>query len=388
MEAVFIKKARLSGIARYFVAGAVIASIVIGAFFLLPEILLMMHPKDYVLPDVPYFGHYSSDPGPFVMSAGAALAMLDAYWRNASPESIEEVNQQFSDTTYRYNLEYLAGYTNKRLGVPMAQVVSIKNIREMRRFLNPEQRTPLVVAQKLVADLDYAGKTIFFKLVIGLIDSQQKVIVHDYYFGDSYEVSYQDFETMWKGTPDAWRVLVARPEDFKKALAKLSKERPYPALSAQARRAIDRIRGPKREILKNFELALEHLYANRHEQAIAALRRVVDDPNAYLMSTNGRRFVYLDLAISHYLLKDYVAAEIAAKEAVELNNQLMTAQRDSDNIEFPRATAIKIIPDPWIWLGAIYEAQGKTDLAKKAYHDALLIDPLDERVLRRLERLM
>jgi tetratricopeptide (TPR) repeat protein len=376
--------------ARYYIFGAVVTAIAVSAFFLflLPKFSWMLYPMDYVIPDIPYFGHYSSDPGPFVTSAGAVLGILDAYWWNANLESLEKVNQQFSDMTYRYDLEYLSRYINKRFGAPMARTVNIKNVKEMRRFLNPEQRTPLVIAQKLVSDQGYEGKTTFFRLVIGVIDSQRKVIVHDYYFGDSYEISYQDFEKMWDGVPDAWRVLVARPDDFQSALAQLEGKRIYPALNAGSRKAIELTRGPKREMLKNFELALEHLYANRHSQAIAVLQKIIDDPNAHLMSTNGKRFVYLDLAISHYLLKDYASAEAAAIEAVELNKQLAAEKEDLGDIGFPRAADIIIIPDPWIWLGAIYEARGKNDLARKAYQDALLVDPLDERARRRLERLI
>ncbi len=73
------------------------------------------------------------------------------------------------------------------------------------------------------------------RVVIGYDDARQVVVLHDPSFGPAWEVSYQDFDTMWA----FWnRLFMATyPSDFARLLAKPSAGQPYPPRTAEQRAA-------------------------------------------------------------------------------------------------------------------------------------------------------
>ena len=49
-------------------------------------------------------------------------------------------------------------------------------------------------------------------LLIGIEDSQKKVVLQDYWFGNNYEVSFDDFNKLWEEMrPDAEKCLSGSP---------------------------------------------------------------------------------------------------------------------------------------------------------------------------------
>ena len=82
-------------------------------------------------------------------------------------------------------------------------------LEQVKKFVNPAKKTPVMVFQKSL--LDPENLTTRYRLVIGVFDKDEKVVVHDHYFGNNYEISYEDFEKMFQ--PNARAVLAVWPSD-------------------------------------------------------------------------------------------------------------------------------------------------------------------------------
>ncbi len=82
-------------------------------------------------------------------------------------------------------------------------------LEEIKKFVNPEKNWPVIIFQK--CSLNPGSTVSRFRVVIGLFDKDQKVIVHDHYFGNNYEISYDDFENMFQS--EARAILAVLPSD-------------------------------------------------------------------------------------------------------------------------------------------------------------------------------
>ncbi len=188
---------------------------------------------NYLIKGVPYNGIYNL----FFERADSTLisSMMDilGYWgdkritlsqllekfpppditrKPAPPASIQDVKKFFEENGYETYY-----WTSTDSG---------KEIKEIKKFVNSVKKIPVVVYQKRSFDEESSAKA--FRVVIGIFDRDKKVIVHDHNFGNNYEISYQDFEKMFRN--DARVILAVWPSDkIKGQIAGPNYNAPYPS---------------------------------------------------------------------------------------------------------------------------------------------------------------
>lgn len=156
-------------------------------------------PVNYLIKGVPYYGFYQryfpneyNDPSAESTLDSSVKSILD-YWGD-SRFDFPDLKKIFPQILHSFAS---AESFFKSNGYQTAQLGSVdieKTIPEIKKYVNGQKRTPVLVLQK--RSLDPRSDQLGFRVVIGVSDDEKKITVHDYYFGNNYEISYQDFETM------------------------------------------------------------------------------------------------------------------------------------------------------------------------------------------------
>lgn len=206
--------------------------IVAGVFYYFFYYLL---PVNYLIPGVPYFGFYN-----YFFDADSATitstADILAYWGD-NRFSVKYLTEYFSPSlpegsaaTTSPNVIYTTldiqkffkdnGYETYR----WASKESGSEIKEIKKFVNSKIRIPVIVYQQILPE---TASTTAFRVVIGVFDDNQKVIVHDHNFGNNYEISYPVFQSLFN--PRSRAILAVWPSDeLKKSLKSPNYSVSYP----------------------------------------------------------------------------------------------------------------------------------------------------------------
>lgn len=110
-----------------------------------------------------------------------------------------------------------------------AEVLRARDISDLHAFINPQVRTPVLVYQPPA--LNYHGLWMPYRVIIGLRDRDRKVIVHDFTFGNNYEISYDNFTALWGKSASGLQgksYLVIRPKNWQEVSRKLVVASRYP----------------------------------------------------------------------------------------------------------------------------------------------------------------
>jgi len=163
---------------------------------------------NYLIPGVPYYGMT----GLFFLNANSSIiaSSLDIlnYWGDKGtgykdlrtmfppdlPVKMTAVKKFFEDNGYQ---TYLSNFTQKGKGID-----------EIKKYVNPESKIPVIVFQKRSADPNSPSSG--SRVIIGVFDKDKKVVVQDQLFGHNYEISYSDFEKM---ISDKSSILAIWPSD-------------------------------------------------------------------------------------------------------------------------------------------------------------------------------
>ena len=167
------------------------------------------HQINYLIRGVPYFGFcnlYFHQADSTIISS--IMDILD-YWGDER-FGIEDLKEKFlaesqnkPSTIQMLNFFRENGYQAYR----WASMEPGKELKEIKKFVNPEKKIPVIVFQK--SSLNLENKIRDFRVVIGVFDDEEKVVVHDHNFGNNYEISYSDFESMFQD--DARAILAVWP---------------------------------------------------------------------------------------------------------------------------------------------------------------------------------
>jgi len=193
--------------------------------------------SDYLIKGVPYWGFYqlylpdiaanyysSSTP-----TTIAAIKEILDFWGDGR-FSFNDLRKAFqtsqdSNIVNVSNFFDMHGYQTATIGA--AKPTDIIN--NIKIYVNPQKNTPVLVLQK--NSLDPASTLWSYKVIIGVLDSEKKIVVHDYYYGNNYEISYDDFIKM--SEPVSSGVLAIWPTSVLDGVIKgaqdQAKAKPYPA---------------------------------------------------------------------------------------------------------------------------------------------------------------
>lgn len=259
------------------------------------------------------------------------------------------VKKSFEDNGYEtYRWESAAG--------PGGEISQIK------KFVNSSKKIPVLIYQR--RSLDESNLPPDWRLVIGIFDHDKKVIVHDYYFGNNYEISYENFEKMFDKDG---AILAVWPSDKIKGVIKGPN---YSLLYPQRTEAMGKL-GPL--ALRLPEIAL-YVRAGDFEKAATSYKKLVDDPS----------FEYFPPAFRVFILSSYASDRIALKqydEAINLINERVLPLNQNLN-KAPEGWFVPYIDRseyPYFILNIAYFWKGEKNLATSYYKEAASLYELNKK---------
>jgi len=328
---------------------------------------------NYLIPGVPYYGffnHFFAADSWTVTSAADVLG----YWGDER-FSLADLVKQFPLESISSTLDLSAFFkTNGYETYRWASSEAGSEINEIKKFVNPEKKIPVIVYQK--RSVNPARIANGSRVVIGIFDSEKKIIAHDHDFGNNYEISYKDFEAMFE--PNARAILAVWPsETLIKEIKGPDSSRAYPA------------RWPEMAVIGQLLLmkgadSIFFYYQGDKEKAMQLQQELVADESFSLFPPAHQVFIYGSVAT---LRLEAAKNDLAALDAViqfindkilPLNNNLSQPHKNwTEQIEFFKNHNYN--EDKFVWpyylLGSAYLQKGDKELARKNFEEALKINP-------------
>lgn len=335
---------------------------------------------NHLIPGVPYYGIYNHK---FdfrfdnAISLAASVASILGYWGD-NRFSLKDLVEQFPPNKFHTSEVYKFfsdnGYEIGR-GMEAGEGLTINRI---KMFVNERRNIPLIVYQVPLDSQESLPVVGIHRVVIGLFDKDEKVVLHDYYFGNNYEISYTDFEKMFQLHRGA--VMAVWPSA--ELASKLKKESSPPSYSKRTE-AMDKL-GPL--LIKRNSEVLPFSQTRQYDKAAEGQRQIVDDPSFVYLHPAYKVF-YISVLGKYLVLADKPdeAIEIITSKALSLNNNLKQPYFDWPELNNLRSEKLLI---PYYWLAKAYLKKGDKILARKNFEEALKIDPDHQRVREELDALL
>lgn len=267
---------------------------------------------NYTIAGVPYTGFYN-----FYLTS----IPLNAAAKTVS--AVSEVLGYWGDK--RFDTYYLSKqYPDNRPGAPLSEIKKFfedqgyqtygwtyqksdsagpdKLIAEIKKYVNPTQKIPVMILEKRSPDSTNAPLSL--NVVIGVSDVGQKLIVQDYYFGNNYQISYQDFKRMLLSSSNLVMLAVWPSEQLKSKLKPVSQNSQYPA-RLQAMDKLGELLATK------YADALYDFGSKNTTEGLVIFTEFADDPN----------FEYLPAAFKVSLLSQLAERDVNAgkpEEAIKI----------------------------------------------------------------------
>ena len=341
----------------------------------------MQNPKNtqtasvnYLIRGVPYYGFYQLyfpniyyDPLAEPTLDSAAKSILD-YWGDSRFDS-PELRKIFPPKLHTFasaeSFFKLNGYQTAQLG----SVDIGKIIPEIKKYVNSQKRAPVLVLQR--RSVDPRSILLGFRVIIGVSDDEKKITVHDYNFGNNYEISYQDFETML--APSYLSVLAIWPsEDLTGQIKGAPDPQQAPAYPARLE-AMDKVG----ELLAVDQTEALHLISlpSRRSEGFLIYKGFLENPNfQYFPSIYKVNLLsYLAERFLSYGLYDN-AIKVIQDKVLPINHDLN--QNPPEGWYIPDQDKIAY---PYSVLAEAYIKKGEKNLAKAALEEMKKIMVAPER---------
>lgn len=319
---------------------------------------------NYLIPGVPYNGIYNL----FFQGANTSeiSSILDilGYWGDKK-FSVSNLRQNFSPA--RLATSTPISLTRQKSEIQnffiengyetsgWLSVVSDDVIKEIKQFVNPKKKIPVIIFARRPLDPENSIFLFTPQVVIGVFDSSQKVIVHDHFYGNNYEISYGDFR---KTQLAAGGMLAIWPSDkIKGSIEGPNYNLVYPQRLESMNKA-GALLATKDLLVFRFRWGWE----DAGERAIAVYKDFVNDPN----------FKYLPPAFQIARLTNFArlyvelnqpdeAVKILNEQVLPLNKNLIQMHQGWSDI-FSDEFSV-----PYYILSLAYLKEGKRDLAFNSY---------------------
>ncbi len=344
----------------------IVAGLLIFGFFYYPQIKKI----NYLISGVPYYGFYNHFFDSGNSTVVTSMADILGYWGDTR-FSISDLLNKFPPSEGPHTTSQIQkffednGYGSYRWSLGGSEERMINRIKE---FVNPEKKIPVMVIQKRSSDP--AKVSVGLRVAIGIFDNEEKIIFHDYDFGNNYGISYKDFESRFR--PTAQAILAVWPsDDLKAKLTGPNYNSQYP----QRLEAMDNLG----ELLIKRSDAAVFGQEGKYEQALQLYKEFLNDPKiSYLPAAHQVEF-YSRLANLFLLLdKPDEAIGVITEQALLLNNNLNLAVNGwTEQVELFKGNnhTENKFAHPYYILGRAYLMKGDKALAEKNFKEVLKIYP-------------
>jgi tetratricopeptide (TPR) repeat protein len=356
----------------------IIIFIILGLAVLLGVSSFYYQSKDgsvnYLIKGVPYFGFYnhSFDAD---LSIASAIADVFGYWGDER-FNLMDLAKKFPASKFNQQilLELPNFFQDNGYEVYSGKAETGEELKEIKKFVNSKNKIPVIVFQK--NSLNPNRISFGLRVVIGVFDREKKVIVHDYIFGNNYEISYQDFQKLFQSEPKFILAVWPSAELAGKIKGPDANPQSYPERTV----IMDKIG----KLLETGSDA--YMFYSRNSFAIASrlFEKILESPDAVYFLPAHRVYLYNLLAFSQFFLyqKDPQKLDDVIKlineKILPLNYDLSQPYNGwTEQLEYFKNYNFSTdkSPMPFYILGQIYLAKGNKELAKKNFKEALRIYP-------------
>lgn len=319
----------------------------------------------YIIPGVPYYGVHNHFAGYLEGNTNSVFSVIE-YW---NPGLIESLKAK-KNNLYVGNLSEVSTIFGKENFT--AQTIKL-SLSDLKKYINPEIKTPLLLSLPISVDQPITVKYYPLTLLIGINEKEQKLIFHNYWLGNNYEISYNEFNQLENSLPISQRNLyvVIQPTNLNEKLKEISQRKieAYPARTS---------------IMQNGEQMLKYYAIGSGAYGL----KMNNIAREYLLkSENDTNFdeylppffkTWMDNAIGqiYYDENDLDNALLYAQKAVAENHDLNQPFKDWLGIELDwRSGDETRFSSSYNLLGDLYRAKKDFQKAKDSYTEALRITP-------------
>lgn len=277
-------------------------------------------PVNYVIPGVPYYGihNHTEKVASVYGDVSLPIASVMQYW-NPDQANLQEMSRYFtsqrgfiSDEVIKKYMDFAA---NDQYVVQNARI----EIQDLKKYINPEIRTPLLFGMPVAAD--QPEKTYYHPLnvLIGINEPEKKVIFHSIWFGNNYELSFDDFQKYMERmrSDERHQYLIIQAKDLKNKLTEIDGRgtQPYPA-RGQVVKMIE-------PMVRSYTLGYGTYRSGVFDQAISFFNKIIEAPNfESSLPPYFKMKTYVYLSMAHLKMGNVDKAVEYANNAVEVNHDL------------------------------------------------------------------
>lgn len=342
---------------------------------------------NYLIPGVPYHGFYDHffDADSLVVSS---VADVLGYWGDER-FNIQDLISYFPDSLNRDNTVTTTVYTSLNIqsffennGYETYRWASDKaggELNEIKKFVNLSKKIPVIVYQKRSDDSDHMA--VGFRVVIGIFDNTEKIIVHDHDYGNNYEISYQNFEKMFQ--PNARAILAVWPSN--ELAAQLSKPTHSSAYPPRLK-----VMDEMGNLLIKGADAIGFWRQRNYQRAITLEEEFVNDPKFNDFSPAHRIRFYTFLSRLYLSIGNIEKAkEVLINKVGPINNNLSLPYGEwTEQISYFRNNRTEDKSEiPFAILAGIYFTQGDQKKSLENLEIATRIKPTDASIYQAYEKL-
>ncbi len=326
---------------------------------------------DYEIAGVPYFGRLNHTGQNKVISGdtvSAAISILE-YWNPGQNNFVEtnrsmSAGQKFITGESVRNFFTQAGY--------VAKEVHLEN-NELKQYINSDSKTPLFAFLSVDGSQPKNDAYHPAEVIIGVKESEEKVVMHDYWLGNNYEISFAELDQRWgqMRKDEQKKYIIIQPQNLSEKLAELKTRK----IEDYSRRTVTMEKSA--EMLKNYTLGVGEEMSNLNLQAKDYFLKVEEDPNfnTYL-PPYFKVMTYYHLAKSSLAINDLDLASVYAQKAVDIDHDLNKPSNDWPGFEDDLTMNVSgELSYPWAVLGDVSLATKNYPKAKEAYEKALQLEP-------------
>jgi tetratricopeptide (TPR) repeat protein len=370
-------------IAISFITVALFAIIFGVSWKYLSKKIIVSNQADYVIPGVPYIGIYNHKDSLSYTAydIDCGIDSILEYW-NQGKNDFEEIRKSFDYTNpdARYD-EQINNLFNLKKDYKV-EITSL-DFEDLGDYINPKARTPLLVW--IPVDKDQPKQVLYhpIQVLIGIKWSEKKLVFHNYWLGNNYEMTFDEYNSIWQAVQPEGRNLyiIIKPTNLEEKLKELNNKRPeaYPSRT--------QIMNEAEGMFNNYALGAGAYLSGQWEIALSYFSKIESDQKyAEWFPPEFKTRLLYEIGNIYLRKGDYNKALSYLNKSAEIDYDLNKPFKDWPGYELRtnKPDVIDRLPHPYIFLGDLYYAQRNFNKAKENYQKALDIKPQEQSALKGL----
>lgn len=332
----------------------------------------------YTIPGVPYYGTFNHIEGS-ISNPFNIVASIAGYWGESAEINVSEMDKSFdSSKGMIYNIVSL--FSTKGFS---AQVVRL-DIADLKKYINPEIKTPLILFLPISSDQP-ASVTYYSAMVLfGIDEKKQKLVFHNHWLGNNYEISFEEFGELENKLPIDQRnkYIIIQPRNLSEKLKELSQKEMQP----YAKRISILQNGE--QMFKDHAIGAGALELRMEDVSLLYLSKAENSPNFdEFFPPFFKMLLYYEKAKAFFIKHDFDNALRYAQRAVDMDHDLNKPFKDWSGIQIDwgNGSIGSETDEPYYLLGYIYKQKKDFQKARENYNRVLEISPNDINAKNELE---